>query len=618
MNSKTEFSLDIPVNPGSSFKPLPDHVAFDLCKAYPLPGGNLLLRNSRTGKRAVVMPEVYTALLSCDQFRTMDEQVERIVDGNPGMQGQQADIRAVLQSMLDSGIMLSAKKSCDELKRPTEQVEPTHGEAHPVVVIITWERPAALERLLKSIHTNCDTNKFHKLYVVDDSRQPESIDKNRELVAKFAFDTKNTIQYFGRSEQQSLLKNLCRQLPEHEGAIRFLADQSLWRDHWTSGLARNLALLLSCGHRLIMLDDDTICDVFDPHRPKPDITFSDRPRDADFFASEHEWVSQRMPLNPDPVNRHMQCLGLPFGEALKVLGQNNLKPAGLAGANALQMSELHLESPVLVTECGLFGCPGTNMNTWLPDMAPASIKQMLASRQKTSNALQTRMVWVGRNQPHFSPRPNMSQITGFDNRQDLPPYFPVLRGEDRLFGYLLDFVFPTGVTLDYPWAIPHLPIPKRQWQDADRDFTPGESFPLSFVELIPDNKKSCLADHPAERMAVLAAFFADLAAAPESALVASHREAVLRDTAGQIWHMDNLLNSAEAAPAEWQEYLQDGIEQLGESFTQASQNDLPIKGQPSTLEGAELIAFWRKSWRGFSSALLAWPEIRNAASEILR
>lgn len=622
MNDKTEFSVDITVNPSSGFKPLPDLVAFDLCKAYPVPGGNLLLRNTRTGKRAMVMPEVYAALVSCSHFHTLDEHVARIVESNPGMEGQQANIRDVLQSMLDSGMMISAKKTCDALKRPAEQTLPDKGEGgqadKPVVVIITWERPEALQRLLQSIHANCNTGSFHQLYVVDDSRKPENINKNRELTAEFALGTKKPIQYFGQAEQQSLLKNLSRQLPEHEPAIRFLADQSRWRDHWTSGLARNLALLLSCGRRLVMLDDDTICDVYDPGRPKSDITFSDSPREADFYRNEQEWAAQRQPLNPDPVARHMQCLGLTFSEASNVLGQGNLKPTSLSGANGLQVTELQPDSPVLITECGSFGCPGIATNTWLPDMSPASIDRMLASRDKTTNALNTRMVWTGRNQPHFSPRPNMSQITGVDNRQSLPPYFPILRGEDRLFGYMLDFMFPTSVALDYPWGVPHLPIPQREWQDKDRDFTPAASFPLFFFSQILEARLSCHAEKPEQRLAALSAFFSDLAATPDDALLANHRDAVLRDTSQQLQHLGGLLANADSAPADWQEYLNKGIEQLGKGLDQASLEDYQVTGQPRSMEGAELIVFWKKAWDGFAAALKAWPEIRVAAAEILR
>ena len=64
MIENSGFSMSMPVDSNSGFKPLPDQVAFDLCKAYPVAGGNLLLHNTRNGKRAMVMPEVYASFLS--------------------------------------------------------------------------------------------------------------------------------------------------------------------------------------------------------------------------------------------------------------------------------------------------------------------------------------------------------------------------------------------------------------------------------------------------------------------------------------------------------------------------------------------------------------------------
>ena len=256
MTEKTEFSLNMPVNPASTFKPLPEWVAFDLCHAYPVPGGNLLLHNTQNGKRAMVQPEVYASLLHCETFKTLSQHTASIVQLNPGMEGQQDDIRKVLKSMLDSGIMLSAKSECERLKVKIDSKTGQDANTAPVAAIITWERPQALERLLESIASNCDTKNLHRLYVIDDSRKTENIEQNQAVVERFVSKLNTPLQYFGQNEQQSLLNELIQQLPEHKDAIHFLADQSRWKDHWTSGMARNLALLLSCGRRLIMLDDD--------------------------------------------------------------------------------------------------------------------------------------------------------------------------------------------------------------------------------------------------------------------------------------------------------------------------------------------------------------------------
>ena len=615
MTEKTEFSLSMPVKAGSSFKPLPDWVAFDLCAAYPVEAGNLLLHNTRNGKRAMVRPEVYASLVHCHEFKTIRQHADSIIEANPGMAGQQADIEQVLQSMLDNGIMVSAKNTCDRLKSGADPAE-TRTDA-PVVAIITWERPAALERLLASIAANCETEKLHRIYVIDDSGNAEKISENRAVVEKHAATVNTALVYFGRDEQQALLADLVQRLPQHEDSIRFLADQRRWGDHWSAGLSRNLALLLSCGRRLVMMDDDSICDLYAPPQPRPNITFSDTPRNADFFASEAEWGAMHQPVNPDPINRHMQCLGLSLSDALKVLGQNHLKPAGLANSNALLASELEAGSPVLVTECGSLGCPGTGKNTWLPYMEPGSLEQMLSSPAKTTNALSTRKVWSGRNQPHFAPRPNMSQITGFDNRELLPPYKPVFRGEDRLFGYMLDFVFPTSVTLDYPWSAPHLPVPERGWRTQDLNFTPVDAFPEFFYSQVLEYKSSCRSSSPADRLSVLAGWFRDLGASSPELLSNMHRDARLRDDSELLQHLQDLLSEYDSAPVDWQNYLRNGIRQLNVDMDRVSREDFIVKGLPVNLDSKELIEFWKQFWAGFASALDAWPEIHRAAAELL-
>lgn len=617
MTDTGEFSIGTTVDPYAGLKPLPDWVAFDLCNAYPVPGGNYLLHNTVNGKRCMAMPEVYASLTRCPEFRTIAQHTANIIDQNPDMRDQQDAIKQVFEQMLTAGIMVSARATCDRLKTKTEPIDSERENIKPVAVIITWERPNSLERLLASISDNCDTASIHRLYVIDDSRKPDNISQNRKVVEKLSPGIDTEVHYFGQDEQKHLIESLVAKLPEHEQDIRFLIDQSRWREHWTSGLSRNLALFLSCGHRLVMLDDDTLCDVFDPPQPNPNISFSDTPREADFFTNEQEWAYLHQAINPDPIKRHMQCLGLSFSEALHTLGENHLKSAGFGNATALQVSELEADSPVLVTECGSLGCPGSTQNTWLPDMAPRSLKQMLKSERKTTNALTTRKVWSGRNHPHFSPRPNMSPITGFDNRQMLPPYLPIMRSEDRLFGNMLDFIFPASVTLDYPWAVPHLPLPERSWNEKHLSFKPTGSFPAFFLDKLLENKSSCLAESAQDRLAHLASWFTDMAAAPDNLLINEYRHGRLGSSAATLNRLGELMENAKSTPVNWQNYLRNGMSQLNADLDVASREDFSIRGFPASLEGHELLAFWKDTWRGFAGALLAWPKIREAAVQYI-
>jgi hypothetical protein len=89
----------------------------------------------------MVRPEVYASLVHSHQFKTIRQHADSIIEANPGMAGQQADIEQVLQSMLDNGIMVSAKYTCERLKSGADPAD-TRTDA-PVVTIITWERVTA-------------------------------------------------------------------------------------------------------------------------------------------------------------------------------------------------------------------------------------------------------------------------------------------------------------------------------------------------------------------------------------------------------------------------------------------------------------------------------------------
>ena len=77
------------------------------------------------------------------------------------------------------------------------------------------------------------------------------------------------------------------------------------------------------------------------------------------------------------------------------------------------------------------------------------------------------------------------------------------------------------------------------------------------------------------------------------------------------------MSAADSAPADWQEYLSNGIGQLNADLDRFSGNDLQVKGLPAAVEGEVLIAFWKAVWTGFADALNAWPEIRAAAAEVV-
>lgn len=139
---------------------------------------------------------------------------------------------------------------------------------------------------------------------------------------------------------------------------------------------------------------------------------------------------------------------------------------------------------------------------------------------------------------------------------------------------------------------------------------------MFFVEKIIEHKSACLSTLPEERLSSLSGWFSNMASAPAHTLTSMYRHSRLGGGSARLARLTELLASTDPAPVNWQNYLRNGINSLDADIEIASRENFEIKGVPATLEGDELIAFWRTVWRDFADAIAAWPEIRQAAARI--
>ena len=620
MSDKTDFSFSVSLGQPAAAKgeDSGELIALDACKVYRLPQDRLLVRNPRTGSSTAVQANVFSALTFCEAFRTLDEHTAELLRRMNAPPGQSGQIRKALEDSLKSGVMVSATELCQALTAD-EDAEGAPDAAAPesaVVVVITWERPAALERLLASIRDNADPANIHTLYVVDDSRQAENIERNQEIVAAFGDQSNFPARYTGQDQQQRLLAEIARAVPQHEEALRFLADQGQWTRYWTSGLARNLGLLLSAGRRSVVFDDDSLCALYEPAEPGDGVGINSRPREAAFFGEAGQWPGFEENQERDPVAGHLACLGMGLAGARRKLGAAPLDPASLAGASVKEVQHLRAASPLLLTQSGTLGHPGTVGNAWIAGLAGRSRERMLESAESVDNAIRNDNTWVGYREPHFSPTSNMSVVTGLDNRQLLPPYFPTLRNEDSVFGYMLGYLYPDLAVLDYPWATPHLPLGDRSRSAETTDFGIGPAFPSFFHEWVKLQKQHCLAQDLPARLEHLAGVFLDLGNSSSQELTEMYRDERAHFASDALSSLREASAAAEKAPANWKAFLQKAADKVQADMA-AGAPLLELRGTPRDLEGEALIALWRGYWREFGAALKAWPEIREAAREVM-
>ncbi len=602
---------DNPTQPsGSSGEPTSGLYAFAECEMVPLPNGAVLLMDRFGDGQLMVAPPVAQSMPMCKSFRTLEQHTDLLTSTIPELNGQHADVMGVLGMLRDAGLMISAEAACERLNAPVEaalDLPATRG------FIITCDRPAAVERLLESVLRSGKLSRHEALFLVDDSRDPENTARNRRAVEQFNLTSARNITYFGADETRAFMQSLIDLLPGEEAAIRFLIDRERWAGDKTFGLARNLCLLLSVGRRAIIMDDDVICIAAQSPQQKPGLAFGTAEREVEFYAGPREAMEHNPPLEFDPLAGHAECLGLSLGQAVARLGAGPVTPAQLAGSKSAYLQLWHANSRLLITQNGTLGDPGTSSTEWLYELEGASARRLLDFPGGVQGALTSRSYWLGYAQPCFTKMAVMSQVTGLDNSQLLPPYFPAYRGEDYLFGAMTEYLHPDSAVLNYPWCVPHLPLEQRG-ADAEPQPRDGRGL-LNLGKFITDHTVYRRGIAPQTRLQSLAAMVAELSQTDDHGLALLYRKELAELQGLALEQLHSLLQDGIMRPPQWKEWLEASAQQVQQA-SEAPAALGEIRNVDKSLDEHEIATRFRELAAGFSASLASWVAIREAARSL--
>jgi hypothetical protein len=535
----------------------------------------------------------------------------------PPLQGQAANVLAVLNTVSDSGVMLHAKDVVDRLTTasatPT-QLAPTRA------FIITCDRPAAVERLLESTLRAGNLLNHDALFLIDDSRDPANAAQNRELVSQFTRNSAKPMLYVGADAQQAMITTLLEATPDSTSSIGFLLDHTQWGQQPTFGLARNLCLLLSVGYRAIVMDDDIVCEGVRSPLKRPGLAFgSGNTRQASFYGNEKQMLASQIEKIQDPLGEQSRCLGLTLPEAILKVQHNPITEAALQGANAAFLASLTEKSPVLISQCGTLGDPGTADSHWIVNLDLESQARLLDSPGGLSEALEKRHSWLGYAQPTICKTAVMSQLTGLDNSHLLPPYFPAFRGEDGLFAIMVAFLYPDSAVFNSDWAIVHLPLENRSDRGLRAPFPTPASLAL-LARVVGEQIDTASKETPEALLQSLSEIFEQLGAMESADLLNLAKQTL----AAQWMQQAQVLTRQQTVAPQlhsknWELYLQRGAQELDEALEQLSDSSsFPLaEAQTSaTSPTAELVELAKAASSSYAQAIADWSAIREVASGV--
>ncbi|MEZ5568334.1 MAG: hypothetical protein R3E54_08365 [Halioglobus sp.] len=617
MSSNYNISYSFSIGGTQSEEPPPAAplYAFGDCRECNLGNGAVLLVNRARSAQAVVSRDVAIALDHCREFRSLQAHAEYLTAYMPELGGDVAAVRSVLEHVRDSGLLEAAADYAGLLTTggATHQAADVTRTAPPSrVFIITCDRPQAVARLLESMLANAELGRHEALCLVDDSRDSANAERNRELVADFNLKSARDMRYFGLTERAAFIAALSEQLPQHIPALRFLLDRAHWEGHKTYGMSRTLCLLLSVGRRALVMDDDVLCKAFASPFCKPGLVFCESLCEADFYPDPRSWLARLRALPEDPLRAHLQCLGHGMAGALEALDFPSLAGEDLASSQEKILRGLNAASPVLVTQNGTLGDPGTGDTSWAYSLTGESLARLLGEPGSIAEKLTARQFWMGWSQPVFARRANMSQVTGLDNSALLPPYFPAWRGEDQLFGGMLRYLHPDALVLNYPFAVPHLPLEARQGATAGNPAVP------SGLALIDAYLAQQATDVPgftlADRLASLVQLMRGAARSGDAQLAALYRELLATAQTDTLRQLGDALRGPGNHHSEWRGMLE---ARQRSYFAAIGRQTVPVQ-LFGVAEGTPEEHIWtqfRQLAGEFANALEAWPALRDAAAE---
>lgn len=563
----------------------------------------------RSGEPHVMTFQVLQAMDQCREFRTLDEHVARIQSTQPTLANKRDDVKRVLENLVQRQLLVPA----DDFIERLASVAPVVQAPMRAVFVRACDRPQQLAQLLHSLTEYERRFRVGRRYVLlDDSVLQSNIDEQRDLLREFARTTGCTVHYIGHAERTKIVDKLVREVPQAKATIAALLvrDKNAKVQRFGGGRGWNMALLLSAGARLSLLDDDLRLGLKRPPfaqgglDPNPSA-----PTQAAFLANMEEAFGYGEDVDRDPFDLHLDACG----QALGALTRNAypLSRQALRGLNLSRLELLSAPSRVIATQLATYGSARTENALWLYRLEGRSRDEFWRERASYLRNVEAQHIWTGVAQAQAK------EVTGFtpftlDNSRMLPCTNPLGRGEDSLWSALTRQTHPDAVVFDLPEGIGHVQESPRPRSSLTRDMLVPRvnHFLRDYVQRQFGLYKAA---DPGQRMRLSADVLRDLAGATTTERIANLSEYLSYIRADLIDNMQHQFEAATDAPVYWQADARAIVESNAKALLAKAP---PRLGEwPDDIDANGCAAALATEANGMADALEQWPALWRYAAE---
>jgi hypothetical protein len=402
----------------------------------------------------------------CRRFATLDEHVWQLSQElKLGFDEQQA-VRGQLRALINAGLLVSHSELAAYCHAASHS--PANYPRIGSLGIPTRDRTDSLRRCLVSYIENQHGHQPElEFVIVDDSENADVRRANRQVLRTLKSRFGVEILYASPEEKVRFAGKLVEMGLPPEAAYFGLLNPE--RCPVTTGASRNALLLHGAGDVLLQVDDDTVCRPTPSPGAESGLSFTSQYDPTEFWLLLENGGAfpTEAPVNGDFRALHEQMLGKDLGDCISAIEADSDLDLDQAGAGFFRKLSVP-GAKVLVTATGWAGASGMSSCDYFLSTSGATRSRLLGSEDDYRHALSGHQVVRAVTRRTVSEGTFCMAINlGLDNRDVLPPFMPVQRNQDGIFGASVRACFPGAFFGFLPWVVWHKPPAPRRFSPDD-------------------------------------------------------------------------------------------------------------------------------------------------------
>jgi hypothetical protein len=476
------------------------------------------------------------------------------------------------------------------------------------IVIPTCNRVDVLKRCLISyIENSKHYSRSNRFVVSDDSRSGETRAGYRQMLGGLSREYGVEIQYAGMEEKLRYARRLMQEQAAPPAVIKFALFDSEKLQLKTYGANRNALLLQTAGDTVLSVDDDTVCRIVASPRYNGRIRFIS---EQSFAVSDvwEMWILQDREsllefcdyVDQDILSLHEQVLG------------RKIDCFNFHAASEFETGMAKDSGRVLVTFNGVAGDSGWGSPFVYLLLTGDSWKRLTESLPVYQASCLSREILRVADCITVSSRTfeSPAHAYGLDNREGLPPYFPVGGSEEFIHWATLSKCC-NGYVAQLPWALLHTPI-------EDRLYAAGEVVKGTSGVMISSVIRAVIGAFEGgdndKKLPALGEYLVNLANQPGKDFQHVVNTELQRNGHSLISYLEDRLKITDASPAFWANDVKRCIQNIYQSLSR-TETSIPLNllHTRSVNEAREMT---QRLVLNFGQLLRHWPQMIEAARKL--